>query len=122
MSLHNIIGNTGERIAAEYLEKHGFTILDRNWRCGHREIDIIARDDRQLIIAEVKTRSGTSFGLPEDAVTERKIKNIVSTADAYIKRNCIDLPVRFDIITIIDPDGDSRIEHIEDAFFPPLWH
>ncbi|MCQ2073818.1 MAG: YraN family protein [Bacteroidaceae bacterium] len=122
MALHNIVGEAGEKIAAGYLERHGYTILDRNWRCGHNEIDIIARNDRQLVIAEVKTRSGTSFGKPEDAVTDSKIRNIVRTADSYIKRHCIDLPVRFDIITVIDSDGESQIEHIEDAFFPPLWH
>lgn len=122
MSFHNIVGEAGERIAAEYLERHGYTILDRNWRCGHREIDIIARDDRQLVIAEVKTRSTTSFGKPEDAVTDSKIRSIVRTADSYIKRYSIDLPVRFDIITVINPEGEGLVEHIEDAFFPPLWH
>lgn len=121
MATHNRTGSYGEELAARYLEEHGFTILDRNWRSGHKELDIVARDEVQLIIVEVKTRTSLEYGNPEDAVTERKIRRIVCAADAYVRKNCIDLPVRFDIITVIEPDGRAKIEHIEEAYFSPLW-
>lgn len=121
MADHNDTGAAGERIAARYLEEHGYRILDRNWHCGHKEIDIVACDGNQLVIVEVKTRNTDEYGNPEDAVTDRKIRRIVSAADAYIRLKQIDLPVRFDIVTVIDPDGRALTEHIEDAFFPPVW-
>lgn len=122
MAAHNEIGARGEELAAEHLQKAGYAILDRNWHSGHKELDLVARRNGQLIVVEVKTRSGTMFGLPEDAVTDRKIRRIVSSADAYIRLNGLDLPVRFDIVTVIFEDGNVRIEHIEDAFFAPLWN
>lgn len=122
MASHNELGIKGEDIAARYLEDAGYTILERNWRSGHKEIDLVARKEDQLIIIEVKTRSGTGFGDPEDAVTDKKIRRIVSAADAYLRHGNLELPVRFDIITIIDNNGHTDIRHIEEAFFPPLWN
>lgn len=122
MASHNELGTKGEDIAARFLEVAGYTILERNWRSGHREIDIVARKEDLLIIIEVKTRSGTSFGDPEDAVTDKKIRRIVSAADAYLRHSNLELPVRFDIITIIDNNGHIDIRHIEEAFFPPIWN
>lgn len=122
MASHNELGTKGEDIAARFLEVAGYTILERNWRSGHSEIDIVARKEDLLIIIEVKTRSGTSFGDPEDAVTDKKIRRIVSAADAYLRHSNLELPVRFDIITIIDNNGHIDIRHIEEAFFPPIWN
>lgn len=122
MASHNELGIKGEDIAARYLEDDGYTILERNWRSGHKEIDLVARKEDQLIIIEVKTRSGTGFGDPEDAVTDKKIRRIVSAADAYLRHGNLELPVRFDIITIIDNNGHIDIRHIEEAFFPPIWN
>ncbi len=122
MASHNELGIKGEDIAARYLEEAGYTILERNWRCGHKEIDLVARKENLLIIIEVKTRSGTGFGNPEDAVTDKKIRRIVSAADAYLRHGNLELPVRFDIITIIYNNGQVDIRHIEEAFFPPIWN
>ncbi len=122
MASHNELGIKGEDIAARYLEDDGYIILERNWRSGHKEIDLVARKEDQLIIIEVKTRSGTGFGDPEDAVTDKKIRRIVSAADAYLRHGNLELPVRFDIITIIDNNGHIDIRHIEEAFFPPIWN
>lgn len=123
MAAHNELGSRGEDLAAKYMEEHGFIVLDRNWHHGHRELDLVVRDSRQLVIVEVKTRSSEAFGRPEEAVGSRKIRSIVSSADSYMKLHQIDLPVRFDIITVIaDSRLGDRIEHIEDAFFPPLWN
>lgn len=120
MASHNILGTTGESQAAYFLENNGYTILHRNWRSGHKELDIVATIDNTLIIVEVKTRSSVDFGNPQDAVNSRKIKRIVSATDAYIRLFSIDMPVRFDVITLIGKGETVRIEHIIEAFFPPI--
>ena len=74
-----------------------------------------------MVFVEVKTRHATMFGMPEDAVDNRKIRRIVAAADAYLRRYAIDLPVRFDIITIVGSKPPYHIEHIEEAFYPPIW-
>ena len=122
MAFHNDLGADGEDLAVSYMKRKGFTILDRNWHFGHKELDMVARNESMLVIAEVKTRSSTEFGQPEDAVDDRKIRRIVSAADCYIKRCQIDLPVRFDIISIVRQNGNVAINHIENAFFPPIWN
>lgn len=119
MAKHNILGRNGESLAAEYLKNKGYTVLDRNWRSGHKELDLVVRNESTLVVVEVKTRSGIRFGNPEDAVNGRKIYRTVMAADAYIRSKCLDMNVRFDIVTIIDNGGQVTVEHIEDAFFPP---
>lgn len=121
MAEHNKLGKNGEVAAAAYLAKHGYTILHQNWRSGHKEIDIVAQRNNELIIVEVKTRSNNIFGNPEDAVGERKIRHIVASTDAYLRKFDIDLPVRFDIITVTGSKAPFKIEHFQEAFFPPLW-
>lgn len=121
MAIHNELGKEGEEKAAAYLQDKGYTILHRNWHAGRKELDIVAEKDKELIIVEVKTRRNEEFGNPEDAVTPRKIRNIVASADAYIKQFAIDLPVRFDIITVVGTRPPFEIEHIEEAFLPPVW-
>ena len=103
------------------LEQKGYLIRDRNWRRGHFELDIVAAKDNELIVVEVKTRSDTLFAAPEDAVDLPKIKRTVRAADAYIRLFQIDTPVRFDIITVVGNDGNFKVEHIEEAFYPPLY-
>ena len=120
MAKHNILGRKGEDIAAEYLEKRGYTVLDRDWRSGHKDIDLVVTKDDTVVFVEVKTRSSTEYGNPEDAVTDRKILRIVNSADAYIRYKCIDMNVRFDIISIVSDGVEFKVEHIEEAFYPPL--
>ena len=120
MAKHNILGHEGEDIAADYLVKQGYAIMDRNWMCGHKDLDIVAVKDHTLVIVEVKTRSSTDWGDPEDFVTDRKIKRIVNSADAYIRYNCLDLDVRFDIISVIFDGLEFKLEHIEQALYPPV--
>lgn len=121
MAAHNALGKAGEDAAAMYLEQNGYTIRDRNWRKNHLELDIVATKEEDLIIVEVKTRSNTDYIEPQDAVNWQKIRHIVVAADAYIKHFCIDAPVRFDIITAIGEPGSFRIEHIINAFYPPMF-
>ena len=121
MAKHNDLGKAGENAAVAYLEQKGYLIRDRNWRRGHFELDIVAAKDNELIVVEVKTRSDTLFAAPEDAVDLPKIKRTVRAADTYMKLFQIDIPVRFDIITVIGENGDFRIDHIKEAFYPPLF-
>ena len=91
MAQHNDFGQISEDRAAAYLMARGYTIRDRNWRVGHKEIDIIAQKDGVIAIVEVKARKS------------------------------IDLPIRFDIISITGEPGHQKVEHIEEAFYPPLY-
>ena len=111
-------GNLGEEIAVNYLVGKGYEILERNWRNVHKEIDIIAKDGKFLVIVEVKTRQTNEYGEPDIAVTRKKQRLIISAANAYIFRNHLDIETRFDIVSIIFKDGEPVIDHIEDAFLP----
>lgn len=117
MAKHNNLGKAGEAEVAIYLEKNGYSIRHRNWRNQHLELDIIATKDDCLIIVEVKTRSSNDWQDPQDAVTKTKRRHILLAADAYIKDFGIDMPIRFDIITVIGNEGEFIIEHFQDAFY-----
>ena len=122
MAEHNKFGKNGEEEAVRYLCDKGYTILHRNWRSGHKELDIVAQAGNELVVVEVKARRTDAYGLPEEAVNGSKIRRIVAATDAYVRKFGIDLPVRFDIITVTGNEPPYRVEHIPDAFFPPLWN
>ncbi len=113
-------GKKGEELAASYLAGKGYRILEKNWRAGHNEIDIIAQKDQILVIVEVKTRRTNYFGEPEEFVTKNKQKLLVQAANAYVQKNKLDLESRFDIISILFKGNDYKIHHIEDAFYAVL--
>lgn len=121
MAHHNTLGEAGEKAAAEYLVKAGYHILHKNWRKGHLELDIVAYKDNELVIVEVKTRTDTVHLLPQEAVTPQKIRRTVIATDKYLKTFSIDAPVRFDIISVVGHEGNFRIEHIQEAFYPPMF-
>lgn len=118
MALHTETGNKGEQLALQYLQKLGYQILDTNWHTGHYEIDIIARDENELVIVEVKTRRSECYGHPSEAVNNKKIRSLINAAERYIHRYKIDRDTRFDIISVIFKGQEFRIEHIKDAFYP----
>lgn len=120
MAEHNLLGSKGEMLAARYLQEHGIAIRDLNWRCGHKEIDIVAQEHDVLLFVEVKTRSNDNYGNAYDAVTPAKMRRIILAAEAYVKRYDIDLETRFDVITIVGNDDNHRIEHIRNAFYPDI--
>jgi putative endonuclease len=120
MKNNHVLGQNGEQMAGNYLKKKGFQILETNWRSGPLEIDIIARKDDILVIAEVKTRSTNIFGEPEEFVTKAKQKNLIRAANFYIIDNDLDVEARFDIISILYKGDQFQIHHIEDAFYPTL--
>lgn len=121
MAQHNDFGQISEDRAAAYLMANGYTIRDRNWRIGHKEIDIVAQKNGELVIIEVKARKNDYFGDPVNAVTDDKIRKLVLAANTYVRYYRISLPVRFDIIAITGEIGNQQIEHIEDAFYPPMY-
>lgn len=121
MATHNELGKAGEDAAETYLQKLGYVVLHRNWRLGHHELDIVARQDSIIVVVEVKTRSNTDFAEPTDAITQKKIRHIVLGANAYLLHYQIDLPVRFDIITAVGSPGHFTIEHYIDAFESPVF-
>ena len=118
MAKHNDFGKLGEELAVNYLIGKGYEILERNWRNIHKEIDIIARDGRDLVVVEVKTRQSDENGEPDMAVTRQKQTRLISAANAYLFQNKLDINTRFDIISIIMKDNSPVINHIEDAFLP----
>lgn len=120
MTNKKIIGNTGEDIATQYLENKGYEIVARNWQYMHRELDIVAKKDKTLIIIEVKTRAAYSLITPIEAVTPRKQRLVISAANVFIEKHNINLDVRFDIISIVYNNNTFEVEHIENAFYPKV--
>tara|TARA_R110002124_G_scaffold46393_1_gene139331 strand:- start:348 stop:704 length:357 start_codon:yes stop_codon:yes gene_type:complete len=117
MSTHNDTGHWGEEKASVFLMEKGFEILEKNYRHKHMEIDLIVKKDNTLIFVEVKTRTGTGFGMPEEFVNYTKARLIMKAAEHYIYAVDWHLDIRFDIVSIlIIPNGALDIRHIQDAF------
>ncbi|MGI6232444.1 MAG: YraN family protein [Prevotella sp.] len=126
MAENNDLGNWGEQIACEFLQKKGFIIMDRNWRYGrsHRDLDIVCKtpDQRTYVFVEVKTRSSDTMVLPQEAVDRKKIHFLATAAGHYVVSNGIVEDLRFDIIGVVGTPSSKnvKIEHIENAFNPLL--
>jgi len=121
MAERNETGKRGELEARRYLEENGYKVIDTNWRFHRIELDIVATDGKELVIVEVKTRSDNYLIAPELAVDKRKVRRIVTAADAYARIKGIDLPIRFDVICLIRNGASYTVsDHIEDAFYAPI--
>lgn len=116
MATHNELGEKGEQLAVEFLQKEGYTILEKNWRFKKAEVDIIAQKKDMLVSVEVKTRTSNYFGNPQDFVNQKKIQLLVEAINEYVISKDLDVEVRFDIIAIIQNKSTTQIEHLEDAF------
>ncbi len=114
MNAKDVLGRQGEQLAASYLAEAGLTILERNWRCKHGEIDIVALDGRTLVICEVKTRSGLRFGTPIEAITRQKAWRLRKLAVAWVNAHgLIFEAIRIDVIGVLrTASGDFAVEHI----------
>ena len=113
-------GKIGEKLAAEHIASKGFAVTETNWRCGNRlEIDLISLQGDEMVFIEVKTRNG-KFQHAEDAVDEKKIKQIVKAANAYLKQQERDYSARFDVALVEGTPEDHTFTYIENAFIPPL--
>ena len=116
MAAHNELGKWGEDQAAEYLQHHGYRIIERDWKSGRRDIDIIATEGNEVVFVEVKTRRNRLYGEPEEAVDYRKLQNLRLAINHYIKYRRINLDARFDIITVVGTIGQQpEIDHIKDV-------
>jgi putative endonuclease len=119
MAQHIELGRTGEALAKAHLENSGYQILHENWRHHRLEVDLIVFKDKMMIFVEVKTRTGTGFGQPEDFVDMRKQRLLADAAGEYIYRANHQGEVRFDIISVLfDRQNNHTLKHIEDAFWP----
>ncbi len=118
MASHNELGKIGEEIAAQYLMKNGYTILERNFYYDRAEVDIIAqKEEGTIVIVEVKTRESDYFGDPQSFVTPKKIQLIVKVANEYVVSNDLDVEVRFDVIGVLKNKKSESLEHFIDAFY-----
>jgi putative endonuclease len=111
------IGRTGEKLAARYLAEQGYILLEQNFHKRYGEIDIIARDGEYLVFIEVKTRSGSRYGSPFDAVDLRKQQQISKVALAFMtEQDSLDVAVRFDVVAVYLTKPAPRIELMKNAF------
>ncbi|MBK7035173.1 MAG: YraN family protein [Bacteroidetes bacterium] len=118
MGRHNELGKEGEEKAVAFLQEKGYVILEKNYRSGRAEVDIIAGFKDIIVFVEVKTRSSYVFGYPEESVTSAKQKLMVRAAGNYLYEKNLEKEVRFDIIAIFrSKDEKWFFKHFEDAFF-----
>lgn len=117
MAAHNELGKWGEDLAVAWLQAKGYTITERDWKSGRRDIDIIAKDaDGTIVFVEVKTRRNRVFGEPEEAIDFRKMQSLQQAINHYIKFRHLNGNVRFDIISIVGMIGtEPEINHIKDV-------
>lgn len=120
MAEHNALGIRGEEVAVAHLLGKGYSIRERNWRCGHKEVDIIASTPTELVFVEVKTRRNEEVSTALAAVDAQKRRHIIRAADVYVRMHQLDMPVRFDIITLVGTAPDFTIDHLEDAYHPAV--
>ena len=111
---HIRLGRDGEKVAAALLRRAGFELLDRNWRQGRLELDMVCRESGVLVFVEVKYRRDDKMGNPKEAVDRKKQKKISMTASYYLMRKCgrMDIPCRFDVAAVLG----EQIEVVKNAF------
>ena len=110
-----IVGNEKEELAALYLTKSGYEILDRNYWCRFGELDIVAREGKYLCFVEVKYRSNCRYGAPDGLISGKKKKKICMTSQFYMKQNkfLLDTPVRYDVVLLVG----TKVQLIQNAFY-----
>lgn len=116
--IRKLVGASGERVAKEYLERHGYEILETNFRCSLGEIDIIAREGDYLVFVEVRTRRNLKYGTPEESITPNKKLKLIELANSYLQEHGDPLSLwRIDIVAIeLEPKGKiKRIGLVKNA-------
>lgn len=107
------IGRSFEKQAALFFEQNGYTILQRNWQAGHKEIDIIVRKDNLIVFVEVKSAASGKFGHPAERIDQKKMANLTEAAQRYISENSIEgCDLRFDVVTFFG----GKLEYFPNAF------
>lgn len=116
MAAHNELGRWGEDLATTFLEEKGWQIIERDWKSGHHDLDIIAKEGNTLVIVEVKTRRSRLFGNPEESIDYKKRLSLQSAINHYVKTHYFGNSIRFDIISIVGTIGSkAEIDHIMDV-------
>jgi len=117
MNLNQDLGRYGEDRAASYLQERGYEIIDRNWHSQTGEIDLVAKDKDRLVFIEVKTRSGSGFGHPFEAITPSKVARMRRlVADWCVAKQVSSVKVRLDAIAVLVTGGRVHIEHLKEVF------
>ncbi len=117
MNANMKIGNDGEQAACAHLEEKGYQILERNYRYRKSEVDLIVKHGNWLVFVEVKTRSSSFFGYPEEFVDRKKQFLIFEAAENYVYEKDWNGNVRYDIVSVMLTRGKVEVYHIEDAFY-----
>jgi putative endonuclease len=114
VDVRSAVGLFGEQVAARYLERHGLVLLDRRWRCARGEIDIVAADQRCLVVCEVKTRRSLAAGSPAEAVTVRKLGRLRLLTGLWLaEHDATWQEVRIDVVSVVIPRrGAPLVEHL----------
>lgn len=112
------MGPLGEELAARFLKRRGYKILERNYRCPFGEVDIVALHKGTLVFVEVKTRKKLGFGHPAEAVDPHKQRKLQRVASCYLEQRRLgEIPVRFDVVALsLGEEGEFDL--IQDAFRP----
>ncbi|HEX4682716.1 MAG TPA: YraN family protein [Gemmatimonadaceae bacterium] len=114
-------GELGERIAERWLRRQGWRVVQRRFRSGHRDIDLVVERDGTVAFVEVKARKGTSFGDPVEAVNWSKQRELARSASVWIDRHGRPAEVyRFDVIGVLVEGGRVRVRHVPNAFSLPV--
>lgn len=114
---HLALGHKGEKVAATFVRRAGLRILDRNWRQGRLELDIVCRDGDTVVFVEVKTRTSRKRGDPEDSITPAKQRTLGRAAQAWLAaHDAWNVPCRFDVICLVANDGTFSVEYYRHAF------
>ncbi len=120
MTVHNgklLLGKEGERVAERYLQKKGYKLVERNYRCKVGELDLIVLDRGVVVFVEVKTRTGRGFGSPLEAVEFRKQRKMIQAAQFFLaEKGLQQRDARFDVVGVSWPGREPIVEHIENAF------
>ena len=112
-----LLGKEGERVAERYLQKKGYVLVERNYRCPAGELDLIVLDRRVVVFVEVKTRTGLGFGSPLEAVEFRKQRKMIQVAQFFLaEKRLQQRDARFDVIGVSWLGREPVVEHIENAF------
>jgi putative endonuclease len=112
-----LLGQEGERVAERYLQRKGYKLVERNYRCPLGELDLIVLDRRVIVFVEVKTRTGQGFGSPLEAVEFRKQRKMIQAAQFFLaEKRLQQRDARFDVVGVTWPGGEPVVEHIENAF------
>ncbi|WP_308464972.1 YraN family protein [Rathayibacter soli] len=114
MAAKDTLGRRGEELAAEYLQAHGYRLIDRNWRCNQGELDLIVERDGETVFVEVKTRSSLAYGHPFEAITAVKVARLRRLAAAWCAESEQFVGrARVDAVAVIASGDDVTIEHLE---------